>query len=343
MIDGFKFVVKYDHIPFGEKQTLTNARGGKWQRRRPQLIHIDAYNSDVEVRSIRKGTEIAIWCSPASLFQRHNLFGSDKVVPLCLDVAEVVLSILHEQFGTSRLDGPLREQQIKVQRIDINYQTRHSTLDEVRQIMKQISVSLNNRGIDIATYKRHKTVYARQRSRYSSWKWYSKYWHFMDTDALPEDLPQRERLLKYAKPRLRWELTLRSKALRRLGLDSLGAWREVSAKKVFISELQKLKLSGLVNCSLPKAIVENLSPGDCRLYRLWQLGDDPADYCTAKTLRAASRRFANLGIDLTSTRPKPCEQRISLSTLSAPENFRCWVPSWAVRDGLFYKPGAERT
>lgn len=203
-----------------------------------------SYSGTVTVRHVGNGV-VEIAGSPAKFLQGHNVFGSDDLQGVGAAMIKRVCGSLDlELLDEERV--AVRHGQYELLRVDINYSfATGSRANALAWINSAAAVgSLQHRG---KGQLRKSTVTWGESSRYWKLKVYSK---GNETEArnheLPEALPMRTQLAAWSDDKLRVELELHVRQLRKMGLEWASSWRPETPWELFRSYLAKLRLGGQV-------------------------------------------------------------------------------------------------
>ena len=243
------------------------------------------------------GTTICISGSPKFL-QGHNLFGSDDPRVLAAHMARRALETFGLDVDRWTMDSWLSGRGIKFARVDVTQMLDvgdEFTAGEWLRAAADCS-TLKHRG---RGRQDHGTVYFGKNSRRWALKLYRKFVELESRSKahrLPDDFPNRARLLEYARGTIRAELVFRSLELKRLGLHRGDAWANIEPLELWSSYMSKLELSG--NLPISALDVESLPSYLRSTYLLWEQGRDVRAILPRPTYYRHRAELRVIGIDI---------------------------------------------
>jgi II/X family phage/plasmid replication protein len=181
------------------------------------------------------------------------------------------------------------------------------------------------------------TLYFGKNSRRWSLKFYAK---GQELDAkgheLPKSLDLRDKLIEYAQPALRSELTLRSKQLNDIELQLAANWPRNAEG---ITHLFNGYMKGLHMSDVRKISAENLDslPSGCRLaYQTWLEGHDLKAMLSRPTFYRYRSQLLPFGVDLATVNARENANVVPLVRVL--EAMPMQVPEWAIETPLYFNP-----
>jgi II/X family phage/plasmid replication protein len=153
---------------------------------------------------------------------------------------------------------------------------------------------------------------------------------------LPMSFPSRDQMNAWCDDKLRIEVELKARYLRKLGLDQASSWSSGTALGLFQEHLGRLQLGGklVVNPAGVESLPYRLRPTHSLWFQganLRQLMSDATYYRHRTELM---RRGINIGV--------PPRQEATTIPLSKYIVSPCIdVPAWAVGAGLYFDPGKD--
>lgn len=289
--------------------------------------------------------------NPVKFLQGHNLFGCDDlrslVVAATLRALEIVQADCRGRAGFESLDLMPSADDLaawwsgdwRIRKIDLTFMFDVGSTSDVRAWLRAASEASRMK------YKRgmfdQGTLYfgranKGERAKDESWKLYCKR-DELDAHVLPE-LPNRSELIQFAEGKLRAELTLRTRALDRLGLLFGRCWSDVMVADCFMSRWENLEMSDAA--TVPVDAVQALPRAARAAFLAWQAGVDPRQlYPSHATLYRHRRTILDrVGADILVPAPRsnvvPLRRVLSLKPVS--------VPTWARGTSLYFDPEATR-
>ncbi|MDD2324856.1 MAG: phage/plasmid replication protein, II/X family [Alphaproteobacteria bacterium] len=145
---------------------------------------------------------------------------------------------------------------------------------------------------------------------------------------LPDDIPHRDELCAWADNKLRVELTLRTAALRKHGLQWAHSWTQTIADEVFKSYLKQMNIGGIV-CD---AVEDNpsLSLSLRRTFSEWKRGVDVRQYMNRQTFSRHRKEILDItGCDISGD-PLTEAPRLDLQKILVDKISPAPVPAWAL-------------
>lgn len=317
MIDWVNVVLPFEHsqrihggacIHFDEngEQTITTIKKQMCRGSYDAGVAIQS-SSDPEHSRDGKWTHVWVSGSPKPV-QGHNLFGTDN--PLELGALLGVLALTKtghideaDQITPRRLIRKwLTGKGIKFTIIDITQMLDVGTETDAAQFIEaasnQMSAKYRGRG-----RMKDGTFYIGQNSKRWALKLYRKFTEITSRSKkhkLPDDIPQRDALLEYARGTVRAELRLLSMQLKKTGLQNGEAWTTTDALTIWGQYMSKIELSG--NVRLHRTVIEKLPRRLRSTYALWETGHDCALFMKRASYYAHRKDLLAYGIDI--SKPK---------------------------------------
>jgi II/X family phage/plasmid replication protein len=288
-------------INAGEVVSLDADGGIEW--RSPKRRQVEgSYSSSVSVRGGYGVLEFS--GNPTKFLQGHNLFGPDNLLLL----TERMLLVITEKLGItlSAADlAMLRAGDYDLSRVDVTRmldcggpERVRKTVDVLGQVVKTKYMSRSVVGSG--------TVYAGQKSRRLTWKFYDKSAELRAKGhGLCAKLAPRwhHALYDWCAGKLRAELTLRSLELADRGLRRASGWIPGMAETVYNSLIGAVEMNDSVR--LTEDVVMNLPPRLVPIYHAWRAGTDfRALYSRTHFYRLRRQLLDLAGIDIARVQPR---------------------------------------
>jgi II/X family phage/plasmid replication protein len=267
--------------------------------------------------------------SPAKFLQGHNAFGSNDLHGL----HDAMLRLALRNAGL-RIDAytenVIRAGGAQLLRVDLNESfscgSRREVLAWIRAAALHGRVDhRKNGGLLSGT-----TVSWGRKSRYWQIKAYSK---GQEIEAPKHRLPLELRgrgIEAWADDKLRVEVQLNARHLRRLGLREVSAWQTDTPARVYSEHLAKLKLSGDVR--MTRDDLDSLPLAIRTTYELWASGADVRSLCSKAKFYRHRAQLLKHGVDLAV--PAPSSSRNVVPLIRYIEAQPAQVPDWAQARGL---------
>lgn len=287
------------------------------------------------------GRELHIDGNIVKFMQGHNLFGSHDIVGLVCAFMEQLCSMKDLKLKPTDLQRQLwRNGTFLLGRVDVTTMYQLKSLNDVLSWLAtaEYSSTMNHRGRGQLT--KGSTLYFGKHSRRWSLKFYAKGHELMAKGhQLALTLPQREKLLEYAQPALRSELTLRSMQLKDTELQLAANWprHAEGITQIFEHYMKGLNMSDVRK--LPAEILDTL-PSGCRLaYQSWVEGHDLKTMLSRPTFYRYRSQLLKQGIDIATVQPRENANVVKLYRVL--EAVPMSIPDWARGTPLLYTPAKQ--
>ena len=200
----------------------------------------------------------------------------------------------------------LKAYDIRLYRVDLAVHCDCKTAVRRHILMMALRVHMAGSTKDFSTYSYFETLYAGQHSENRTLSVYMKMLEIKSqkkkSKAMPANVYRREGLLKHAKNLIRFEMTLRSSALKEYGMDNLSHWSDAKASALlegYIDEFTPRKAFAIELSGL--RALEKSAPITAARLKLWLLGDMTAFTQSADTRRKQRKMILDAtGIDINS-------------------------------------------
>lgn len=260
------------------------------------------------------------------LLHGHNVFGSNRLQYLCLEVVKHIYRCLGLQF-TSNECQEILDHRIRLGRLDTTCSflmpTRQAVAATAEEICHQLRADgrrWSADGID-----EFQTTYNQKHSERVTDKFYDKFAQLL-VHPIPDEVPQRDQIMKLAERVLRYEVTWRGKELARLGLNYADQWDRERVISVMAKRLDQLNFRGTISLlAVPNLDDVKLNQRDKAFYRLWQRGSDLRAGRHYSPIRKARQTLLDMhGVDI--FRPLEAGSKIALKEILAIKNARFSKP-----------------
>ena len=285
------------------------------------------------------GRELHIDGNLVKFFQGHNLFGSHDIIGLVCSFMEHLCSL--PELGLTPTD--LQRQQwyngdFLLSRVDVTCMYKLRNLSDVLSWIAtaEHTATMKHRGRGQLT--KGSTLYFGKHSRRWSLKFYAKGQEVLAKGHhLPDTILHRDKLIEYAQPALRSELTLRSMQLKDTELQLASNWprNAEGISQIFNGYMQGLNMSDVRK--LPAEILYEL-PSGCRLaYQAWLEGHDLKGMLAARTFYRYRSQLLKFGIDIAAVQPRTTQDNV-VPLVRVLEAVPMSVPEWAYGTPLYHQP-----
>lgn len=229
-----------------------------------------------------------IWLDESlpKILQGHNVFGSNRLEMLCLNVIKLIYSELGVKF-TQEEEQKILEAGIRLGRLDITCSFWLESPEMVTQVLEYLYEHFRAEGKAWSAYGSNdvETVYNQQHSTRVTDKCYNKGKELaVKGRSIPATVPQRQRILEIARYLLRFEVTFRAKELVGLGLNYADCWNADQVKAELLTRIKQFKFQGVIRPRLDVEELPGLTDNYRTFYRLWADGANLRKHRKYRTL-----------------------------------------------------------
>ena len=294
-----------------------------------------SYSANMSIKTVEvdhrgNSTVMAISGNPVKWFQGHNIFGSDDLCGLVFETMIRICSVLEIQPQSSDVHA-WRRGDFSLSRIDINGMYSLGSRSNVNAWLNAAYRTARTRmGVGVLTGG---TCYWGKHSSRWSLKCYSKGEEIHKKGhRLPPELSL-TRLSDFADDKLRLELVLRQKELKKLGLVAGAAWENLEIVNLYDHYREKLQMS---EQRLTDQSILSLPSSVRGTYQLWCDGHDCRQILTKRTYYRHRCELKKHGIDISI--PKSDSPSNVVPLIRVLEAVPVGVPDWAEGTNLFFEP-----
>jgi len=318
----------------GQVVSITPEGEVAWQTEKRKSV-AGSHDARISVRA-RTATHIELEGNPAKWLQGHNLFGSDDLLGLVQATMERLVPMLR----LTPMDEDIEAWQTgtyRLTRVDCTGMWELPRRGDVRAWLRAAELQSKSRhGRPVTTGG---TLYFGKNSRRWSLKFYAKGDELEAKEKghrLPETIPHRDKLIKWADNKLRGEVTLRGMQLEKLGrLDVASHWHAELPMKLLFEHIETLQMAE--QFTLTPALLEGLPGRLIAVYKLWYEGEDLRTMYSRATFYRYRAELLKHGIDINVRQPPKAENVIPLVRVLRPEAI-AQVPAWAIGTPLYFDP-----
>ena len=339
MIDWTSGKISFKHDPAlfnaGSVISIDSDGSKSWETRKRMEVS-GSYESKFFLRSedITSPTEaqsLSFSGNPVKFLQGHNVWGSSDLTGLVYESILKAFKILDLSMSAEETSD-LFNGGFSLSRVDINYMYSMGSLDDVVQWLHACEFSARTR-----QGKGHfsgNTLYFQKRSTRWALKFYSKHLEIKAPGhQLPRALTLGESLIDYTKDKLRCELTLRSKELKKYGLDKGSMWGDNEPYELYMDYMGRLEMSEQKQLddmllTLPRTLSST--------YTLWKTGYDPKALLPVRTYYRHRKQLLEHGIDISIPSGKTPSNVVPLMRII--EAVPAEIPDWAEGTDLYFEP-----
>ena len=351
MIDWVTAIVSCRHLEyvFGGRMMKIDPDGVVEWETHHHLEVIGSHDAKIRIRTydaMGDGTGIKLHLTGnlAKWLQGHNLWGSDDVITLVAAVMERLCQQLDYLQPTSFDRQWWQNGVFELTRLDVTSSYSLDTCSNVRSFLRSAERTSHLRYRGRGNLMHEGTLYFGQlikkggkigQSRYWSIKMYSKGDEIKVKGRFPDDIEQRDKLLQWVQGKLRVELTVRSRELKRLYLNlGINATPE-KLQRLFTDKLGNLDMQE--NHTLTPEVIEGLPARLQAVYVCWKEGHDIRAMYPKNTAYRYRRQFLEYGIDIfvkqESNKPDMSNVVPLVRVLEAKP---ATIPEWAKGTSLYF-------
>jgi II/X family phage/plasmid replication protein len=276
-------------------------------------------------------TKLEFSGNPVKFIQGHNIWGSSDLTGLAYEAITKALSSLGLRL-TAVESKLLFDGVFSISRVDVNHMYSMGSLESVNQWLHSAEFSARTR-----MGKGHfsgNTLYFQKKSTRWSLKFYSKFLELKATGhQLPREFFEAKSFHEFANDKLRAELTLRTKELKKLGLDIGSAWGDNEHIDVFIDYMGRLDMSEqkqLDDLVLTLPIVFRST------YLTWKEGYDVKAIMSSSAFYRHRTRLLSYGLDISIPSGNKPNNVIPLMRII--EAIPAEIPEWAHGTKYYFEP-----
>jgi II/X family phage/plasmid replication protein len=341
MIDWVAGKIQFAHtaeqMPCGSVVSVTSDGDIEWKMNKRVVIE-GSYSSKFTLRSdptseISPGffSRLEFSGNPVKFLQGHNIWGSSDLTGLAYEAIVLALQKLNLRPTEIEL-AYLFSGNYSLSRVDINYMYSMGSLDNVNQWLSAAEYSARTR-----QGKGHfsgNTLYFQKKSTRWSLKFYSK---GLELKAIGHQLPKEFLSAKsfhdYANDKLRCELTLRTKELKKLGLDKGSSWGDNEPYNTYVSYMGRLEMSEQKQLD---DLVVNLPAQLRSTYLTWKEGYDVKSLLHRATFYRHRKKLLEYGVDISIQSNKKPSNVVPLMRVI--EAVPAEIPEWAYGTKYYFEP-----
>ncbi len=274
--------------------------------------------------------------NPAKWFQGHNVFGSDDLAGLAVEMLTRVCRLFGVVPSAADLED-WRAGRIDLHRVDVTYSADLGDVRHVRAALRALDQSARLKFRGRGHFRGDSIVWGEKSRRWGITA-YAK-GPELEVHKLPADLAETS-IVSHANRLLRWELRMLSMELQREGLRTVADWSDNTPAELHARKLAAVEVAEETMVSAE--VLEGL-PGRLQLtYNAWREGHDLRAMLSRPTFYRYRAELLKYGVDIairqTSDRPEPQRQPLRLVLDISP---RHQVPDWAIGTPLYFEPRAR--
>lgn len=299
-----------------------------------------SYSNRITVQSTSWGdSRQGVWVSgcPAKWFQGHNVFGSNDLPGLALEMLHRLCKIKGMEPSEEDI-ADWNAGHIRLSRVDVTESFDFGSLPRARMVVRSLSRTAHLRHRGAGVFK-GETLYFGPKSQRWSLKVYSK---GNELEARPLPLDLRESSLPAAAAGLvRFEFTLRGKYLKGDHPDTMfgpawvSFWCDTTASEFHSMLLEGLQISEAT--MLDAHDLEGLPRHLLPVYNLWRDGHDLRTLYTRPTFYRHRSQLLKLGIDIAVSQGRPDDSNVvPIRTVLVGRPVS--PPDWMVGTKWFFEP-----
>lgn len=340
MIDWVSGKVFYPHTSdmLPHEHVASFSRDGEIQWQTKKRIEVSgSYESKFFIRSCSDG-QIEdgrfLWLefsgNPVKFLQGHNIWGSSDLTGLVYESLLLCLGKLGLSLPTYE-SSLLFNGSFKLSRVDINYMYSMGSLSNVNQWLyaaESMARTRQGKGHFSGT-----TLYYQKKSTRWTLKFYSKAQEIKATGhQLPNDFHGKS-FYDYTEDKLRCELTLRTKELKKLGLHLAKNWTEQTPYDVYETYMSKLEMTDQKSLD---GIVMDLPTELRSTYLTWKEGYNLKATMSKPTFYRHRKRLIEYGVDISI--PSGNRPNNVIPLMRVIEAIPADIPEWAHGTDYYFEP-----
>ena len=312
-----------------------NPDGSKdWETRKRTVIE-GSYSNKFTIRSEdlispTQATSLSFSGNPVKFLQGHNIWGSSNLTGLIYEA--ILKSLSCVQLPISDFErGLLFNGVYSLSRVDVNYMYSMGSRSDVMAWIYAAECSARTRmGKGVFSGE---TLYFQKKSTRWSLKFYSK---GAEISASGHQLPKEingKSLADFADDKLRAELTLRTKELKKLGLDKGSSWGDNEPYSIYEKYMSNLEMS---EQKIRDALIDDLPVKLKGTYSLWREGYDLKQQLPRPTFYRHRKELLSYGVDISIKHKERVNNVVPLMRIV--EAIPCDTPDWAYGTDLYFEP-----
>ena len=336
MIDYIDAVFNLEHsntIKKGHKINITQA--GKESVTNHSLLVKGKYGGSIKVVTYDKN-KVRVTGSPAMFLQAQNLYGTNKLVPLCVEVMNQIAKQLKLKPTKENIQSWERGK-FEVFCIDVAFNYQLDSYENVDRWLNAVALSVRSGKQVVSAYRAGtsgfiSTVYVGQKSNCFSQKFYNK---SIQSDNCPADTDELQQILvELSQWLLRVEVRFHKQGLKQQGLTKGSDLTQKVLLELFQERIDGIKF-GTVNC-LSATDLSSLNTFARLCYEHWLSGGDLKQLLKAPTYATIKKKLMELGVDISqpylgATHDKPLKYYLQ------PDK-RSRAPKWFKKSKWFFNP-----
>lgn len=319
------------------------SQGHEWAFAKPLPV-VGSHDSNVRIKTsgfdgeTDAGKELHIDGNLVKFFQGHNLWGTHNLLGLVNSFMDQLCSMPQLGLRPTDLQRQMwRNGLFNLSRVDVTtmYQLRNRA--DVLSWLANAEHTSTMRHRGRGQLCKGSTLYFGKSSRRWSLKFYAK---GQELDAkgheLPKSLDLRDKLIEYAQPALRSELTLRSMQLKDIDLQLAANWprNAEGITHLFNGYMKGLHMSDVRR--IPAENLDSLTSG-CRLaYQTWIEGHDMRQLLNRRTFYLYRSKLLPFGVDIATVNARENANVVPLVRVL--EAVPMAIPEWAIETPLYFDP-----
>lgn len=297
-----------------------------------------SHSSAIQIQSTTVDGEssIAVSGNPAKWFQGHNIFGSDDLAGLVLEMLDRICKSVGLIPSADNL-AAWAQGRIKLSRVDITYSFDLGTLPRVRNALRSLDATANLKHRGRGHFRGDSLLFGKGSRRWSL-TLYAKGAE-IEVHKLPLGLTETP-LPGYAQGLLRAEVRMQGLQLVTEQLEHVACWGDNTP-----SELHSRLLSGLQIAEasmLDAEVLDALSPRIQLAYTSWKDGHDLRAILPRNTFYRYRTELLKRGIDIAVKQERMGPDFANVVPLrTVLHAYPVGTPDWALGTALYFEPRAR--
>lgn len=300
-----------------------------------------SYSSNIQVRStFDQHGRPAIWVSgnPAKWFQGHNIFGSENISGLVLEMLKRIcasISLVPSADDLALWDAGA----IKLERVDVTHSFDLGTLPRVRNSLRSLDSTANLKHRGRGHFKGDSLTFGKGSRRWSLTLYAKGAEIAVKGHQLPMNLAETS-LPALAQGLLRAEVRLLPMQLAEEQLEWLSYWGDNTGSELHSRFLAKLQIAETT--MLDAEVLDGLTGRLQLAYQAWKDGHDLRATLSRPTFYRYRTELLRCGIDIAVKQVRMGHDLTNVVPLrTVLHAYPVNVPDWAIGTPLYFEPRAK--
>lgn len=341
MIDWAMPIFPLKHTPLNAGQVVSFDSDGVEEWVAPKRTQVKgSFEKTLSIKSVGGdgyGNATGLWLNgnPSKFLQGHNVFGSSDLQSLLFDVFTIVCKQFDLRPTSEEVDR-VRRGDYEIKMLDYNCSYDLPTRSDVLSFIRALEFKAKTRSGRPAT--KGGTLYFNKTSTYWAIKFYCKAEEILtNRGKLPLELQNRG-IEDWVDNKLRIELRLLSKELKRLGILKVCQLTKSRLQELFntytrsIEMTQQIQLTDEILMAMPNKLRST--------YTLWTEGHDLRNMMSPATYKRHRKELKEYGINI-DLMPESTQKTNVVPLVRVLEATPASIPAFAFEQGLVHHSAAN--